>query len=256
VRLIERVAIVTGAGSGIGRAIARSFAGEGADVVLAGRRAEPLEETAAIVRSLGPRAIVVPTDITVENEVRELVARAVDDFGRVDVLVNNAATPGKDLTVANMTLAEWNQTLAVTLTGAMLCSRECLIRSMLTRRAGSIINVASTAGERGLAAKSHFSAAKAGLLRFSEALAREVGPQGIRVNSIVPGPIATELLDRYHQRVSAARGVAYERVVEEESRQVALRRLITPEEVAAAAVFLASEESSGITAQAIAVTGG
>jgi NAD(P)-dependent dehydrogenase (short-subunit alcohol dehydrogenase family) len=138
----------------------------------------------------------------------------------------------------------------------MLCARECLTRSMLARRSGAIINLASTAGQRGLPTKSHFCAAKAGIIVFTEALAREVGPQGIRVNCIVPGPIATDLLDRYHQRVSAARGVAYERIVEEESRQVALRRLIRPEEVAATAVFLASEESSGITAQAIAVNGG
>jgi NAD(P)-dependent dehydrogenase (short-subunit alcohol dehydrogenase family) len=255
-RLIERIAIVTGAGSGIGRAIATSFASEGADLVLVGRQPEPLEETAGQVRALGTRALVVPADISIENDVRGLVARAIEEYRRVDVLVNNAASPGKDLTVANMTLAEWNRTLTVNLTGTMLCARECLTRSMLARRSGAIINLASTAGQRGYAMKSHFCAAKAGVIVFTEALAREVGPQGIRVNCIVPGPIATDLLDRYHQRVSAARGIAYERIVEEESRQVALRRLIRPEEVAATAVFLASEESSGITAQAIAVNGG
>jgi NAD(P)-dependent dehydrogenase (short-subunit alcohol dehydrogenase family) len=256
VRLIERVAIVTGAGSGVGAAIARAFAAEGADLVLAGRRPEPLEDTASVVRGLGPRALVMPTNVATEVDVRALVARTVEELGRVDVLVNAAASPGDETTVANMTLAAWNETLQSTLTGAMLCTRECLIRSMLPRRAGSIVNIASTAGLRGVAARSHFSAAKAGLIRFTESVAREVGPQGIRANCIVPGPVATERLNLYHERLSATRGVAVERVVEEASRQVALRRLITPDEIAAVAVFLASEQSSGITAETVRVTGG
>ena len=107
-----------------------------------------------------------------------------------------------------------------------------------------------------MAGRAHFSAAKAGLIRFTEALAREVGPQGIRANCIVPGAVATERLDLHHQRVSAMRGVAMERVVEETSRRVALRRLITPAEVASVAVFLASEQASGITAETVHVTGG
>ena len=255
-RLIDRVAIVTGAGTGIGRTIARAFATEGADVVLAGRRVDLLEETAGVVRALGPRALVVPTDVTIEDDVRQLVAHAVDEFERIDILVNNAASPGMDMTVANMTLANWNSTIAACLTGPMLCARECLTQSMLARRSGSILNVSSTAGRHGLPRKSHYSAAKAGLILFTESLAREVGPQGIRVNCIVPGPIATELLDKYHQRLAAERGVAYERIVDEATRPIALRRLIAPEEVAALAVFLASEESSGITAQSIDITGG
>lgn len=254
-RLIERVAIVTGGGGGIGRAIARSFASEGADVVVVGRHPEPLEETAGMVRALGPRALAIPADVSVEEDVRELVARTISELGRIDVLVNNAANPGEDQTVANMTLRNWNDTLATTLTGTMLCARECLTRSMLPRRGGSIVNIASSAGRRGLPRKSHFSAAKAGVLAFTESLAHEVGPQGVRVNAVVPGPVATPLLHKYHQRVSAERGVAYERVVEEASRNTALRRLVSPDEVAAVVVFLASEQSSGITAQAIEVAG-
>jgi len=256
VRLIERVAIVTGAGSGLGRVIAQSFAAEGADVVLVGRRIEPLEETATMVRALGPRALAVSADVSLEGDVRELVQRALAELGRIDVLVNNAASPGTDQTVANMTLDNWNATLATTLTGAMLCARECLTRSMLPRRSGTIVNVASSAGRHGQPRRSHFSAAKAGLLVLTEALSREVGPQGVRVNAVVPGLVATELLDKYHQRVAAERGVAYERVVAEASATTALRRLITPEEVAAVAVFLASEQSSGVTGQAIVVSGG
>lgn len=254
--LIDQVAIVTGAGSGIGRAIAKAFGRAGADVVLVGRRAEPLEETAEAIRALGPRALALPTDLTVEEDVRALVAHATEDLGRVDVLANCAASAADETTTANMTLAMWNETLATTLTSVMLLSRECLTRSMLPRRAGSIVNVASTAALRGVAEKGHFSAAKAGVLRFTEALAEEVGPHGIRANCIVPGLIATERLRQYHERVSAQRGLDVDRVVDEAARQVALRRLITPEEVAAAAVFLASEQSSGITGQAIHVTGG
>jgi NAD(P)-dependent dehydrogenase (short-subunit alcohol dehydrogenase family) len=254
--LIERVAIVTGAGSGIGRAVARSFAAEGCDVVMVGRRLEALEETATMARALGPRALAIAADVSREDDVRDLVQRALGEFGRVDVLVNNAAHPGVDQTVANMTLENWNATLATTLTGQMLCARECLTRSMLPRRSGAIVNVAATIGRHGQPRKSHFSAAKAGVLVLTEALAREVGPQGIRVNALVPGLVATELLDKYHQRVAAERGLAYERVVAEASGATALRRLITPDEVAAVAVFLASDEASGMTGQAVEVAGG
>lgn len=254
--LIDRVAIVTGAGSGIGRAIAKAYAAEGADVVLTGRRPDPLEETAAAVRALGPRAVVVPSDLTVEADVRGVVATAIDELGRVDLLVNAAASAAEETSTANVTVDSWNETLAATLTSVMLVSRECLTRSMLARRAGAIVNVASTAGLRGVADKAAFSAAKAGVLRFTEALAGEVGPHGIRVNAIVPGLVATERLRGYYQRVSAQRGVHYDRVIDEATRQVALRRLIRPEEIAAVAVFLASEQASAITGQALEVSGG
>lgn len=254
--LIDRVAIVTGAGSGIGRAIAKAYAAEGADVVLAGRRPDPLEETATAVRALGPRAVVVPSDVTVEEDVRGVVATAIDELGRVDLLVNAAASAAEETSTANVTVESWNETLAATLTSVMLVSRECLTRSMLARRAGAIVNVASTAGLRGVADKAAFSAAKAGVLRFTEALAGEVGPHGIRVNAIVPGLVATERLQGYYERVSAQRGIDYDRVIDEATRQVALRRLIRPEEIAAVAVFLASEQASAITGQALEVSGG
>ena len=255
-RLIERVAIVTGAGSGIGRAIARAFASEGADVVLVGRRIDPLEETATMVRALGPRALAVAADVSRESDVGGMVRRAIDEFGRIDVLVNNAASPGIDQPVASMTLENWNATLATTLTGPMLCARECLSRSMLPRRNGAIVNVAATSGRHGQARKAHFCAAKAGLLLLTESLAREVGPQGVRVNAVIPGLVATDLLDKYHQRIAAERGLAYERVVAEASGTSALRRLITPDEVAAVAVFLAGEQASGMSGQAVDVGGG
>jgi 3-oxoacyl-[acyl-carrier protein] reductase len=256
VRLIERVAIVTGAGSGIGRAIARSFAADGADVVAVGRRFEPIEQTAAMVRALGPRAIAVSADVSHEHEVRRMVERAIGEFGRIDVLVNAAASAGPDQMVADMTLENWNATLAVTLTAVMLCARECLTHSMLPRRSGAIVNLASSAARRGEPRKAHFSAAKAGVIALTQALAREVGPQGIRVNAIVPGLVATERLERHHQKVAAERGTAYERVLAEAAGGSALRRAITTDEVAALAVFLASDQSSGMTGHAVEVSGG
>jgi citronellol/citronellal dehydrogenase len=195
VRLIERVAVVTGAGGGIGRAVACALAAEGADVVLAGRREELLAEVAEEIRVGGPRAIVVPTDVSVEADVKALFARAVEECGRIDVLVNAAAGVDEEVTVANMGPDVWQSIFDTALTGTMFCTRECLTRSMLARRAGAIVNVSSDAGLHGQAGKSHLSAAKAGVLKFSEAVAREVGPQGIRVNCIVPGAVSTERVE-------------------------------------------------------------
>lgn len=255
-RLIERVAIVTGAGSGIGRAVARSFAEEGADVVAVGRRFQPLEETAAMVRAHGPRALALSADVSREHEVRRMVERTIGEFGRIDVLVTCAASVGPDLPVADMTLETWNATLGVTLTSVMLCARECLTHSMLPRRSGAIVNLASTAARRGEPRKAHFSAAKAGVVAFTQALAREVGPQGIRVNAIIPGLVATERLERHHQKIAAERGTAYERVLAEAAGGSALRRALTTDEIAAVAVFLASDQASAMTGQVVEVTGG
>ncbi len=255
-RLIERVAIVTGATGDIGSAVARQLAAEGADLVLVGRRRERLEEVAEAPRSLGPRVLTVVADLTIESEVRAMVARAIEELGRVDVLINAAASPGAEVTLANMSLETWQGTIDGTLTSTMLCTRECLTKSMLLRRSGAIVNLGSTAGEDGVHGKTHFSAAKAGVSRFTEAVAHEVGGHGIRVNCVVPGAVATHRLEQYHRRMSAARGLDYDRIVEETSRATALRRLVLPEEVAAAVAFLASEQASGITGQTIGVTGG
>ncbi len=255
-RLIERVAVVTGATGDIGAAVAQHLAAEGADLVLVGRRRDRLEEVAEAARRVGPRVLVAVADLTVENEVRALVARATEELGRVDVLVNGAASPGAEVTLANMSLEAWQATMDATLTSTMLCTRECLIRSMLLRRSGAIVNLASTAGQMGVAGKSHFSAAKGAVLRFTEAVAKEVGGHGVRVNAVVPGPVATRRLEQYHRRMSAARGLDYDRIVEETSRTIALRRLVTVDEVASTVVFLACEQASGITGETITVSGG
>lgn len=250
-RLEGKVAIITGASYGLGRVMAVLFAKEGARLTIAARRAELLEETATMVRAVGGEVLVVPTDITVEADVINMVRQTVATFGQVDVLVNNAAQPGKDLYVWEQTLENWNNTIAVDVTGAMLCTREVLKQSMLERRTGSIINVSSTAGWNGIPRKSHYTVAKAGLRLLTKVTAQEAGPYGIRVNCLVPGSIQGDLLLNYWKRIAGERGIRWEDVMAESAASTALKRISKPEEVAALALFLASDESSCITGQSI-----
>src|SRR5262245_57657099 len=136
-RMDDKVVIITGSGSGLGRVMAQLFAREGAKLVLAARRKEQLEETAALIDS---DVLVVPTDVTREDDVAEMVTQAIDRYGRVDVLLNNAAKPSTDVDIWEQPLSVWNETIAVNLTGPMLCIREVTRRSMLERRRGSIVN--------------------------------------------------------------------------------------------------------------------
>lgn len=252
-RLDEKVAIITGAADGLGRVMASTFAVEGARLVLAGRRTPLLQAAAQELRDTGAHAIAVTTDVTQEDSVVALVEATVAEFGRVDVMCNNAAQPGTDLHSWEQTLENWNQTIAVDVTAAMLCSREVLRQSMLERGSGSIINFSSTAGLEGAIRKGHYSVAKAGLRTLTKVMAKEVGPQGIRVNCVVPGGIQTELLFNYWRRIAGERGVPWEQLRDESASSTALRRIARPEEIAYAALFLASDESSAITGQSLTV---
>jgi 3-oxoacyl-[acyl-carrier protein] reductase len=250
-RLADKVVIITGAGDGLGAVMAHLFAAEGAHLTLAGRRTELLEEVAAAVRHEGGRAIAVTTDVTVEADVVAMVAATVAEYGRVDVMCNNAAQPGKDLHIWEQTLENWNATIAVDVTAAMLCSREVLTQSMLERSRGSIVNFSSTAGLEGIARKSHYCTAKAGLRTLTKVVAKEVGPHGIRVNCLVPGGIQTDLLRNYWHRLADEQDVPWEEIRDKGARSTALHRIATPEEIAQVALFLASDESSAITGQSI-----
>lgn len=252
-RLEGKVAIITGASTGLGPVLGSVFVREGARVLLAARREELVRDAA---RAAGPGAIAMRADVTDERDVAAMVARAVDEFGYVDILCNNAAAPGQDRWIWEQTLDNWNATIAIDVTAAMLCTREVLNQSMLARRRGVILNFSSTAGYSGVVRKSHYVTAKASLRAFTKAVALEVGPYGIRCNCIVPGAIDTELWRRWVQRTADERGVDFADQRARALKGVALQDISTTEDVANLALFLAGDESRTITGQSIPVDAG
>lgn len=255
-RLRDKVAIVTGGGSGIGKAIALLFAAAGAKVVIASRTLAALEETAREIRATGAVALAVQTDLLVEAQVRELVQRCVEAFGGVDVLVNNSAAMIPDeVEVADMTLEHWNKVLQVNLTGSMLCCREVL-RTMMPRRGGSIVNVSSIAGVIGNPKRSPYSASKWALNGLTETLAIEAGPHNIRVNSLSPAATRTERFEAAVRARAERLGTSFDELMSKILSHYSMRRLAEPMEVAKAALFLASDDSSAITGQNLIVSCG
>jgi NAD(P)-dependent dehydrogenase (short-subunit alcohol dehydrogenase family) len=252
-RLEGRVALITGASSGLGPVMAKLFVQHGAQVMLAARREDLVQAAAA---DCGSSAESMKADVTKEEDVVAMVQRTVEAFGQIDVLCNNAATPGQDLFVWEQTLENWNATLAVDITAAMLCTREVLKQSMLERGSGSIINFSSTAGLRGQRRKSHYVTAKASLRAFTKAVALEVGPKGIRCNCLVPGGIETELWEKWVRRTAGENQVDYETRRSELLSGVALGDISKPTDVANAALFLACDESRMMTGQSLVVDAG
>ncbi|WP_231977587.1 SDR family NAD(P)-dependent oxidoreductase [Mycobacterium sp. E2989] len=252
-RLDGKVAIITGASTGLGPVLGSLFVSQGAKVLLAARREELVR---AAAEAAGPGAIAMRADVTDERDVAAMVSRAVDEFGHVDILCNNAAAPGQDRWIWEQTLDNWNATIAIDVTAAMLCTREVLNQSMLARRRGVILNFSSTAGYSGVVRKSHYVTAKASLRAFTKTVALEVGPYGIRCNCIVPGAIDTELWRRWVQRTADEQGVDVAAQREKALKGVALHAISSPDDVANLALFLASDESRTITGQSIPVDAG
>ena len=252
-RFTGKVAIVTGASTGLGPIMSRMLAEEGARVVMAARRVELVEEAAA---KIGDSAIALRADVTKEDDVAAMVDAAMSRWGRVDIMMNNAAVPGADKYIWEQTLGNWNATIAVDLTAAMLCSREVLRRSMLERKSGVILNFSSTAGWNGMPRKSHYSAAKAALRTLTKVIAQEVGPYNIRCNCVVPGQIETALLKAWVERTAKEQGLSYEERLAQTLKDMALKTISTPEDVANLALFLASDAARTITGQSINVDAG
>jgi 3-oxoacyl-[acyl-carrier protein] reductase len=243
-KLDGRVALVTGAASGIGKGIAVAFAAEGADLVVADLASEEgAAEVLDAVRELGREVLFLHTDVSDEASVRAMAERALERFGRVDVLVNNAGIFTESL-LENMPVEDWDRVLGTNLRGTFLCTR-FLIGQMLDRNDGCIINIASQLGQIGGAAVAHYSASKAGVIGLTKALAREVSTRGVRVNAIAPGPIQTPLLDGETEEWRSAK-----------LAELPIGRFGTVSEVTPTAVLLASDDGSYYVGQTLSPNGG
>lgn len=246
-KLKDKVAIVTGGGTGIGKAISFTFAEEGAAIVIAARNFPRIEETAAYLKSKGNRTMAIQTDIADHEQVKRMVAQVISEFGQIDILVNNAAQGTfNNANVADMGLDEWHKSLTINLTGTMMCTQEAL-KYMIPRGKGNIVNISSVAGISGVPRESPYSVTKWGVIGFTETLAIEVGKYGIRVNSISPGATRTQEFDDWVKVSAKDAGISYAEMMEKLTRNNALRRIADPSEIAACVLFLASDDSSAIT---------
>jgi 3-oxoacyl-[acyl-carrier protein] reductase len=238
-RLKGKVAVVTGAGSGLGRAIALQLAEEGADIVVATLNTIRGEQTAQLIERRGAKALAITTDVSRSSAVADLF-KGIDAEGwRVDILINNAGNAGPLVPAHEITDAQWNSRLAVHLNGTFYCTREALKR-MLVRKAGVILNISSVAGLRGLRGDASYTAAKGAIIAFTKGVAQEVAPHGIRVNCLAPGLIETGMLENFPPETRAMM-----------IKLTPQGRLGTPEEIAKQAAFLVSDEGSFTVGQTI-----
>jgi len=239
----NRIAFVTGASRGIGRACALALSAAGARVVLAARQLQKLEQVAAEIRAASREALVVPMDLGSPDSIRAAFSKAAKEFGRIDILVNNAAIT-KDGLAVRMKQQDWDEVLATNLTGAFVATQQVLL-GMMRERWGRIINITSVVAEAGNAGQANYVASKAGLIGLTKSLAQEMASRNVTVNAIAPGFIDTDMTaslpPEWKEKLLAA---------------IPLGRLGQPEDVAHAVRFLASEEAGYITGHVLNVNGG
>ena len=239
----NRIAFITGASRGIGRACALALSSAGARVVLAARQPDKLEQVASEIRAAGRDAFVVPMDLAATDSIRAAFAKTAKEFGRVDILINNAAIT-KDGLALRMKQTDWDAVIATNLTGAFVATQQVLL-GMMRERWGRIVNITSVVAEAGNAGQANYVASKAGLIGLTKSLAQERASRSVTVNAVAPGFIDTDmtqgLAPELKERILAA---------------IPLERLGTPDDVAAAVRFLASEEAGYITGHVLNVNGG
>lgn len=241
--LQDQVAVVTGAGRGIGRAIALELAARGAKVVLASRSQDQLEEVAKEITGAGGTALCVATDVAQSEQVDALIARTLEQFSQLDILVNNAGVT-RDTVLLRMKDSDWDTVLNVNLKSAFLCTRSAS-KTMLKKRYGRIINITSVIGQIGNAGQSNYAASKAGLIGFTQSVARELASRNITVNAVAPGYIETEMTSGLPEKVQ-----------QQILAQIPMGRMGKAEEVARLVGFLVSPTSGYITGQVFNVDGG
>jgi len=242
-QLSDQIAVVTGAGRGIGRAIALAFADEGADIVCISRTQENSEKTAEEIRQKGRKAWAIAVDVSDPAGVEAAAKQIMDDCGRVDILVNNAGVT-RDTLLMRMSEEDWDTVLDTNLKGAFLFHK-AFARTFMQQRSGRIIHLASVAGLMGNAGQCNYAASKAGLIGFTKSIAREMAPRGINVNAIAPGFIETDMT-----------AVLKDEVKEEVLKKIPLGALGQASDIAAAALFLAGPGGRYITGQVLTVDGG
>ncbi|HMB25471.1 MAG: 3-oxoacyl-ACP reductase FabG [Chloroflexota bacterium] len=242
--LENKVAVITGASRGIGRAIAELLAQQGADVVCGDRLQEQAEETAAnIAKATGRRTSGCLVDVASHESAKGFIDCALENFGKIDILINNAGIT-RDNLLMRISEEDWDSVLDINLKGAYNCCK-AVLRPMMKQRYGRIVNITSVVGLSGNAGQTNYSASKAGLIGFTKSLAKEVGSRNITVNAVAPGYVTTALTN----------------VLSEEYKQAAIKatpmgRLGTPEDIAHAVAFLVSDQASFITGQVLSVDGG
>jgi len=241
--LTDKKAIVTGAAQGIGKTIALQLAGQGADVVVADINRGGLDLVVAEIEALGRRALAIAMDVSNLAQCEDMVKETVQEMGRIDILVNNAGIT-RDTLLLRMKEEQWDQVMQVNVKGTFNCTKAA-IRTMFKQKYGRIIQISSVTGVMGNPGQANYSASKAAVIGFAKAVAREYAHCGITVNAVAPGFIQTAMTDAIPEKEREAM-----------IAQIPVRKLGTPEDVAAAVSFLASDESAYITGQVIHVNGG
>jgi len=253
--LEDRTAIVVGVGPGLGRAIAMALAEEGAHVVLGSRTREYLDKVAGEIQGLGRQALGMPVDIRDSDQCMRIVEAAVAKFGQVDILVNNAGWSGTMERFVDIPVPEWREVVDGNLVGTMAMCKYAA-RHMVAAKRGAIVNITSISMRQGLARRNPYGAAKAAISTMTQSLARELGQYNIRVNSIAPGPIWSDKLEKFYHQLAAQSGKTFDQIYKTYTKNMPLGTIPLPEEIAAAVLFMVSDWAAPITGQSLDTDGG